>query len=159
MKGTFNSLGYISILLIIGLNSYAQPEKNRIHVRSDKDLIYFYPKIPVKDSTCLTNGTLFYVFTTEVAKQGFHLYLENARLLKSENDSLFQLEYLPGMQYEVVYLPVTEAEEPAPPKNKRRELKSLLNGSTALRKDRIRIKIYKDQGEGLVYEKVYCFRD
>ena len=159
MTSLFKTVGRTILFVSIGLNVTAQSGFKQIHVRSDKDLIHFSPKIQMPDSACLTSGLQFYVLASETAKEGFHMYIENARLIRSGNDSLFQLEYLPGMQFEMVYLDSTDYGDTAAQLKKPKVLTPLLNGSTALPGDRIRIKIIKEKGEGLLYEKTFCFRN
>lgn len=150
----------LSLLLCFAtlcFSGYAQQE--RIYVRSDRDLVYFYPNTPIPQDSCLKTGLSFYLFALPASRPGFKMLIENARFTATENDSVFRFEYLPGMQYEILYQAAADEKADSPERNYRNwRLTTLLNGSSALPKEEVRIRIYKERGEFLLYDKRFCIR-
>lgn len=134
-------------------------QQERIYVRSERDLVYFYPSTPIPQDSCLGTGARFYLFALPASRPGFKMLIENARFIATENDSIFRFEYLPGMQYEILYQAVAAERADDTERNYRNwRLTTLLNGSSALPKEEVRIRIYKERGEFLLYDKRFCIR-
>lgn len=127
-------------------------EPNLIRVKKDQHSFYFFQKGPKSDT--LDNHSLFYLIVPDTLKKNISVQVDNGRLLATENDSLLQFNYLYSMQYESVYSKVSNE------KKARFELKTLVNGTSGMEQNVIRIRIVdRRENEILLENRYYVRRD
>lgn len=96
------------LLLFISLLSYSQ-KKESITIKKQGE-IFFYRTGEFKDSVITKNTSdVFYIDITDDLKPFTEIKLNNATLLKTNDEKRFKLVYTPGMRYRMIY--VTESPE------------------------------------------------
>jgi hypothetical protein len=90
-------------LLFTCLLSYSQ-KKETISIKK-QDEIYFYRTGDFKDSLIRKNTSdIFYIDISDNIKTTTEIKLNNATLLKTNDDKRFKLVYTKGMKYRMIYL-------------------------------------------------------
>jgi len=93
----------------------------------------------------------------------FNLSVENGRLTNTKNDSILQLEHMPGLKYETFYVKKEAMQIPLngakPSKNvvAQLELKTLINGATDKEKNLILIRISNKKEEKVILENSFYY--
>ncbi|MES2133298.1 MAG: hypothetical protein V4506_13205 [Bacteroidota bacterium] len=102
---------YLSFLfLLFCLTSKAQ---QKIKVKKEDNRFFFF-QTGVKNDTVIKHKTdLFRIHFPDSAQQQFVIHIQNAQFIKTKNDSLFRLAYIPGMKYslskpDTAYIPLLE---------------------------------------------------
>ncbi len=80
----------------------AQPTQV-IKVKKNDDNLYFFQKGKSTDTISKNKGDLFYLLPKTRLKKILIIHIENAQLLRTDNDSLFRVNYVKGISYECVY--------------------------------------------------------
>lgn len=88
---------YLSFLcLLCCLNTRAQ---QKIKVKK-ADNTFLFLQAGAKNDTVIKNQTdLFRIHFPDSARHQLVIHIQNAQLMKTKNDSLFRLAYIPGMKY------------------------------------------------------------
>jgi hypothetical protein len=141
--------------IVIPLASYSQ-ENLKLVVRAENGPVFFYLKGEKKDSTVSKNQNLFYLVCKVSQKKNLVFYIENARLKATNNDSLVQLEYLPGLKYEAWFV---KAHDSTNVESENMVFTSFLNGTSLLSKDQIKVQIYFKKENEVLLENIYYYRD
>jgi hypothetical protein len=90
-------------LFFICLLSYSQ-KKETIKIKK-QDEIYLYRTGEFKDSLITKNiSDVFYIDISDNIKTSTEIKLNNATLLKTNDDKRFKLVYTKGMKYRMIYL-------------------------------------------------------
>jgi len=87
------------------------------------------------------------------------LFTENGRFNSTENDSVIQLEYMPGLKYEAWFVFPEDSITHDPLQNEKMEFHSFLNGTSQLNRNRIRIQVYLKKENEIVLENEFEYRD
>lgn len=83
--------------------------KDKIIIKQ-QDQIYFYQLGDVKDSIIIKNSTdLFLLKMSDDKKKIVEVKLKNATFVKTNEENIFKLIFVPGMNYRMIY--ATSAEE------------------------------------------------
>lgn len=149
---------FVSVFLVQGAGS-AQPT-DTIRVRKAPGLIFFFQKSAAGDTVTKQKTDLFYLLVPGGLKADLSIQVENGRLQPTANDSLVRLEFMPGLNYEGLYV-LAEEEAGITPKSKKqvRVLNSLINGTTASAQERrIKIRVINKREGKLVLENVFYYR-
>ncbi len=116
-----------SVLFVTTLYSQT-PEV--IKVKKTNTNLYFFQKGNSSDTITKTKGNLFYLIVKDTLKNRLNIFIENGQLVKTNNDSVFKLNYVKGMAYECVFVKSVTTEL----KNKvitKYDFKCLINGVSA----------------------------
>jgi hypothetical protein len=141
-----------SILIILGLfyfNSIYSQSATKIKVKKQNYLVYFYQKGIKSDTITALKNNLFYFVLSDSLKFSTKLLLENASYVKTDNDSIIKLIFMPGLKYEAKFTIDSI-------NNKHCKFESLINGTTTFDKNKILIQVmsaFKD--EPLIENKFY----
>ncbi len=76
---------------------------NTIKVKKSQDKFYFYQKGNKKDTISKTEGDQFYLIVSDSLKKNLSIFIENGKLVKNSNDSLYFFKYIKGMRYESLF--------------------------------------------------------
>jgi hypothetical protein len=150
---------FFFILFFFVTTGYSQ-NKPKVVVRANDGLVYFYKEGVNADSTLTKEYASFYLICRERQKNNVLIYIDNARLMATENDSTVYAEYLPGLKYEAWFV---QSEDSLGAEGKIQRGKmvftSFLNGTTQVEKHKIRIQIYLKKENELILENVYDYKD
>jgi hypothetical protein len=147
----------IQILLFAG--AFSAQKIETIRIRKNPELIYFFQK-GLKSDT-ISNRALFYFIVPDSLKRSISVFVDNAQLISTSNDSLLQLNYLKGLTYETLY---ERMEDPSLDKNQNQkkmalELKTLVNGTSMRRPEEIFIRILNKQTDKVILENLFYFKN
>lgn len=140
-------------------SSFSQPERT-FRVRAGDGIIYFYKKGKTEDSILNKNNNVFYLLCKEQQKKNLLFQIENARLVATDNDSLIQVEHLPGLKYESWYIDSQDSvgtDGKAKPGKK--YLSSFLNGTSSEEKNKVRIQIFLRKENERILENAFYFEN
>ncbi len=147
---------YLFIFYLSGTLSSQTPQK--IKFQKNSSLIYFFPKGKT-DSVISTSKDLFYLVVPDSLKRSIAIYIENGKMIRSANDSIVQVSYMPGLKYESLYV-IKESKDPIDNKLKKEfEFISLINGSSSYTKNKLLIQIVNKKEEKVVIENVYIYKN
>jgi hypothetical protein len=141
-----------TISLFIGI-LHSQPVE-KIKVKKNPSLIYFFQKGSKNDTLARNKGDLFYLLVPDSLKEDISVQTENAQLVATPDDSIVQLNYVKGFRYELLF----QKEEMA--QRSRNGLKqykriTLVNGVSATQANKIIVQIINKKKNGLVLENVF----
>jgi hypothetical protein len=133
---------------------------SEIHIRKSADHFYFFQKGEKKDTISKNAHDIFYLLCGDSLKKNLVFQIENARLLGLPNDSMVQLQYLPGHSYEAWFVK-TKSEQDVAGNHSTTKLilHSFLNGSSAFPRTSIRIRILNKKDENWILENNFYYLD
>ncbi|MBA2613129.1 MAG: hypothetical protein H0U95_14260 [Bacteroidetes bacterium] len=149
------SVFYFLIIFISG-NIYSQTPA-KIKFQKNSNLIYFFNKGNSTDSVVKNSTNVFYLVVPDSLKKYVTVYVENGKLLKTSNDSLVKLNYMPGLKYESQFV-INEMPDTKGFK-KVFGLISLIDGPSSYQKNRILVKIINKKEEKVVIENIFFYRE
>ena len=74
-----------------------------IKIKKSEETFYFFQKGNPTDTISKGKGDVFYLTVKENLKNRLIILIENGQLLKTENDSVFKLNYIKGISYECLF--------------------------------------------------------
>ena len=100
------------LLLLLILSPYAQAQQI-IKVRHEDNRFLFFQTGAKNDTISRNKGDLFRVHFPDSIQHRLVIHLQNAQLIRTANDSIFRLAYIPGMKYslskpDTAYIPLLE---------------------------------------------------
>lgn len=128
------------------------------------DVVFFYQVSDKCDSIYSDECNKFYLFMNDSMKPHIQIRIENGQLVKTKNDSIVTLNYLPGLKYEVGF----EQRDSAifvGGKKKPTKMKKVwvfapgIDGATDYNKKRIRIVFYDKRREKAILENIFYPRN
>ena len=151
---------FLSLTFVIVSFFLHDQEFSEIHIRKSADHFYFFQKGEKKDTISKNAHDIFYLLCGDSLKKNLVFYIENARLLGLPNDSMVQLQYLPGHSYEAWFVK-TKSEQGVAGNHSTTKLilNSFLNGSSALPQRSIRIRILNKKDENWILENNFYYLD
>lgn len=132
--------------------SNAQVEQ-KIRFKKEQGFIYFFQKDQYSDTIKTGKGEVFYLIVPDSIKPFISIQVDNAQLLKTENDSLVKINYVKGFNYESLFI----ASEPDKRKRKNFEFRTLVNGVSAVAPDRIEIKFIDKREKNVLLKNMFYF--
>lgn len=129
--------------------AHSQPVES-IKLRKNGASVYFFQKGLKKDTITAGVADLFYFIAGDSAKAHLSIWVENGRLVRSENDSLLKFEYLPGLKYETIFSHSLGTGNAF-------ITKSLINGSTDRDRRQVVIRIYDRKEEKFILENTFYY--
>ena len=86
-------------LTLLLLSTAILQAQQKIKVKRD-DNRFFFLQTGVKNDTIIKNQTdEFRIHFPDSVQHQFVIHIQNAQFIKTKNDSLFRLAYIPGMKY------------------------------------------------------------
>lgn len=123
---------------------------NKIKIKKQDNLVYFYQKGTKSDTITSQSNNLFYFILSDTLKYSTRLFIDNGTFIKTKNDSVIQFIFMPGLKYEAKY---TKDKLMA---FKQFKFKSLINGATSYDKNQIVIQVISNlQDNPLIENKFY----
>jgi hypothetical protein len=128
--------------------------------------VLFFQKESKSDTILKNRNNFFYLLVPDTMKEKILFSIENGQLVKTANDSLVQLNYLPGLNYEYKYVLKNEGQSTVftkpnsskvPPK-KLGHYETLINGTSDYVVGKIRIQIRNNFTGKLMDELVFLYR-
>jgi hypothetical protein len=168
-----SNLGSAFLILLVLFTKPARSQQiDAITVRKQAVDVYFFPKD--KHGDTISAGALFYLIIPEKLKNAIAILTDNARIVSTENDSLFKCQYLPGLKYESFFAledSVLEAAK-APSHLQQRSSKvnsqthtardykmgGLINGTSVMDRSLLRFRIYDKTEEKVILQRTYYFK-
>ncbi|MEO6302894.1 MAG: hypothetical protein ABIP51_06960 [Bacteroidia bacterium] len=132
----------------------------KIKFQKTSNLIYFFLKNNTKDSVLSKTNDLFYFVVPDSLKKTTVVFIENGQLLKTSNDSIVRLNYMPGLKYESQFV-INEIPQTGGSKSLKREFNmiSLINGATASQKNKINIQVVNKKEDKVLIENSFFYKD
>lgn len=148
---------YFFIFFVSG--SIISQTPGKIKFQKNSNLIYFFSKNSTTDSVVKSKSDVFYLVIPDSLKRFVTVYVENGKLLKTTNDSLVKLNYMPGLKYESQYVINEIPDSGTKGFKKVFDLISLIDGPSSYQKNRILVKIINKKEEKVVIENVFLYRE
>ncbi|MCE3260816.1 MAG: hypothetical protein K0S12_2457 [Bacteroidetes bacterium] len=125
-----------------------------------ENTLFFFQKGEKSDTIVKNKNDLFYLLVSDTLKSHLIIQIENGRLQKTYNDSLYQLVHIKGISYEAVYekTPVVLDEMESKP-GFRYEFKSRINGVPSQPGNVIRVTFRSEKTTKLLPENVFYYKD
>jgi hypothetical protein len=146
----------LSFIFCIG--SYKAQVPAKIKFKKNPSLIYFFQKGVASDTISKNKSNQFYLIVPDSLKESTVVLIDNAQLLLNKNDSLVNIHYMAGFQYENIYT-VKETLESSIKKIKHYEFKSLINGTSALPLPVIKIRILNKKEDEIILENTFFYKE
>ncbi len=149
---------YFFLVLSTFSSKFYSQTIHTIRFKKSHQLIYFFQKGIKSDTIVKAQSDVFYLIVPDSLKPYISILVDNAQLLPTQNDSLVRINYLPGFNYESLFVRAnntTKKPDGKPPP----QLQTLVNGTSALAKNQIRIKIVNKQEDEQVLENVFYYRN
>lgn len=145
------------LVLLVWSNLIFAQKEDKIRFKKSASLIYFFQKDAYRDTLQKGLGDVFYLIVPDSLKPYLSIQLDNAQLLKTENDSLVKVNYVKGFNYESIYIPMAQSTQ-VNAKQKNVEFKTLVNGVSAVSPDRIEIKFIDKRQKNVLLKNVFYFK-
>lgn len=149
---------FIFYLFIFCLSVTLSAQTPTIKFQKNLQIVYFFPKNTLTNSIINSSSDLFYLVVPDSLKKNISIRVENARLLKTGNDSIVKINYMPGLKYESMYV-IEESQIPNSKKIKKEfNFITLINGTATNPKNEIHIQIINKKEEKPVIEDLYFYQ-
>lgn len=146
--------GYFSYFIF--LSSYLFSQKTDIiKVKKSHEIVYFFQKGIKSDS--ILNHSFFYLLVPDSLKKDISIYSTNGQLIRTNNDSILQFNYLPGLSYELLYTPGEAVKGIF--KRPSMELKTFVNGTVDTKLGEIYIRIVNKPDERILMENMFYLKN
>jgi hypothetical protein len=153
-----NRILYSTLCLLFLFGKTFSQSAEKIKFKKTDPFIYFFQKGEKKDTLAKTLGDIFYLFVPDSLKNVISIYVENGQLLATNNDSLFRLHFVRGIKYESLFS-LKETRNTGNKDLEKFEFKTLVNGSSTLSENKIKVQIYNRVLNELVLENSFIYRD
>jgi hypothetical protein len=155
---TRNKLLYFLFSCFAFSDGIIAQNEEKIHFKKEQGFIYFFQKGLYRDTLQKNLGDVFYLIVPDSLKAHLSIQVDNAQLVKTENDSLVTVNYVKGFNYESIFIP-TEQNTQVKAKQKSVEFKTLVNGVSAVSPDRIEIKFMDKREKNVLLKNVFYFKE
>lgn len=148
----------LCVLLTLPVISALQAQNTAtINVKKEQHYFLFFQKEKKTDTINNAHNNVFYLLVPDTLKELLVFNSENAQIVKTKNDSLVKLNYLPGLKYEFIYEAEKKEFSTKEEIERKHNLKSgtyktLINGTTELEPGKIRIQISHRKTLKLLHE-------
>jgi hypothetical protein len=148
---------YLSIVFVHISSVQAQVTQTVTVKREDRPFLFFQ-KGHQSDTIVKSANDIFYLSVPDSLKEILTFVTENGQLVRTANDSLVQLKYLPGYRYLFEFESVSEplAQQQRAPK--KGEYKTLIDGVSGLASGKILLRITNKRTGKIVYETTYWYK-
>lgn len=142
---------FFLFFLCSSITLYSQ---NQIKFKKSNQLFLFYKLGELKDSLIKENSSLnkFIYILPDSLKERYVLTTNNALFKVNDNDSLIQLQYISGLQYQLIF---DKLKNTLSPYNYYYKFKSQINGTCIQELNKIRIEIFDKKTENIILSTVY----
>jgi len=110
------------------------------------------------DTLTSTDGTVFYLLVPDSLKPYVSIQVENAQLLQSNQDSLVELKYMKGMNYESIYI-LDESQTNSRKSKHPFEFKTLVNGVNSRRPEEIEIQFIDKREKNVLLKNTFYYQE
>lgn len=155
-----------SILLLFTLiifNSLLAQTPQIIRVQKSNTDLFFFQKGKETGTITKTEGNVFYLIVKDTLKDKLTIFLDNAQLLTTSNDSVFRLNYVKGMSYECVFSKTVSKkyrDMAIRPKDViQYEFKCLINGVSLEEINKITIKFKQKGDPNYLLENAFWYKE
>jgi hypothetical protein len=153
-----NKFLYILFIFFGFTNSAFTQKEDKIRFKKNSSLIYFFQKDVYRDTLQKGLSDVFYLIVPDSLKPYLSIQVDNAQLLKTENDSLVTVKYVKGFDYESIFIP-TEQNTRVKAKQKSVEFKTLVNGVSEVSPDRIEITFIDKRQKNVLLKNVFYSKE
>lgn len=150
---------FILYFLILNQSTIGQNLK-KIKIKKE-DRLYFFQVGPKSDTISTNKNDLFYLRITGNLGCTSRIEVENGRLMKTKNDTTFQLKYIPNLQYEHYFQDSTfNASKPnnASANTNCHKFITHINGANENKGNIIKVTIYNIQSKDVLLNNTYYYR-
>jgi hypothetical protein len=88
-----------SILAVLLLSSLLVNAQQKIKIKREDNRFLFYQTGTKSDTVGKNKSDIFRIHFPDSIQHSLVIHLRNGQLVKTKNDSLFRLLYIPGMKY------------------------------------------------------------
>lgn len=142
------------IFFSLGLVSFGQ-EPPTIKVKKINSNVYFFPKNAPGDTIIKNKTDLFYLVVSDLIKSKTTIYVENGTFSRTDNDSIYKLNYISGISYECVFYKTTITNKKGEVKNGY-EFKSQINGTSGQPKNQVLVYFkYESEVKPFIENRFY----
>ena len=153
-----NRILYSTLCLFFLFGKTFSQSTEKLKFKKNYSLIYFFQKGGKRDTLEKNKGDVFYLLVPDSLKPIISLYVENAQLLATSNDSLYRLHFVKGIKYESLYT-LKELVNTGNISQEKFEFKTLVNGISVFSENKIKVQIFNRKLNELVLENSFLYRD
>ncbi len=142
---------------MVSMATSAQNKPTVFKVKKANESFYFFQKGNAKDTISKNSGDLFYLIIKDKLKKILYIHIDNGQLLKTDNDSVFRVNYIKGIKYECFFEKIlAEGPDEFPGKKNDQEknitynFKCMINGVSNEEKNKIVFR-FKVKDEALPF--------
>jgi hypothetical protein len=143
----------MAFLLLTSLNVISQKTQS-FRVRKPEGDLIFYQKGQMSDSLITNKTREFVLIVPEGMKKYLRIFLDNAQLVKTENDSVFNVNFIRGLAYECYYSSYHKKNE-----KDNWEFLTLVNGVVPIPSQKIKIDIVDVRNQAILLSNVFYFKE
>ncbi len=142
----------ILLFFAVLFKGYSQ-KPTLIKVHKQSELVYFYQKGIKCDTITKNNYNNFYFILNDSLKLTTQILVNNGRFVATQNDSIIQFIFMPGLIYESKFV-----KDNAIKPNTNLKLVSLINGATAFDKNTITIQVTSNLHDKPLIENKFYYK-
>lgn len=146
-----NTCLLIFISLLLHFSSAFSQNTARLHLKREKTFLFFQ-KGAKSDSIAKNSRDVFYLIVPDSMKETMSIVIDNGRLKPTVNDSLRQIDYLPGLKYEHLY------QKSGDQQSATFRMLSLINGTSEIAANKIRIRFFNKKDNQVILENVFFYK-
>lgn len=151
---TKNRFLYFLCAYFVFSNCSSAQNEEKIRFKKEQGFVYFFQKGQYRDTLQKNQGDVFYLIVPDSLKPYLSIQVDNAQLLKTENDSLVSVNYVKGFNYESLYIAIEPAAK-TKTKQKAFEFKTLVNGVSMVQTNRIEIKFLDKREKSVLLKNTF----
>jgi len=137
---------------------FSQTEKIRI---KKEDSFYFFQLGQKSDTISPNKNDLFYLKMTGKLGCNTRIEIENGRLLKTKNDTVYQLKNIPNLQYEHYFQDstfVANKNKPGATNDNCRKFITHINGANEAKGNTVKIVFYNVNSKNVVLSNTFYYK-
>jgi hypothetical protein len=153
LRKSLHKYSFLSVFfLLVSLDSFGQKTQS-FRVRKPEGDLIFYQKGQVSDSLLTTKTNEFVLIVPEGMKKYLRVFLDNAQLVKTENDSVFHVNFIRGLAYECYYSSYHKKHE-----KDNWEFLTLVNGVVPIPSQKVKIEIVDVRNQSIILTNTFYFK-
>jgi hypothetical protein len=137
---------------------FSQTEKIKI---KKEDNFYFFQIGQRSDSISLNKNDLFYLKMTGKLGCNTRIEIENGRLMRTKNDTVFQLKNIPNLQYEHYFQDstfVANKNKPGEINDNCRKFITHINGANEAKGSTVKVIFYNVNSKDVLLSNTFYFK-
>jgi hypothetical protein len=154
---------FLFFLTIFIFTSVLAQTPQIIRVQKSNANLLFFQKGKEMDTITNTEGNVFYLIVRDTLKDKLTIFLDNAQLIRTSNDSIFRLNYIRGTAYDCVFMKTVAKKyrymSTRPKDVIHYEFKCLVNGASSEDNSKIIIRFKQEGDTEYLLENTFWYKE